>query len=107
MSQLRLYRQLVGRLMNFNPVGLSREAFMVKIFVAHHYFLGVRPYILFCPKLAFTNRVVRIGEDDDIYSKKEIDEAIVIRTKNSADGGIVTGKKNAIAFSPILREYCP
>lgn len=114
MSQFRLNRKLFGRgAGNFSPTGLSRDELMQRI-------VSVRPYYdvcvtptPFCPKPSFTNRVVSLGEEDDVYEVKHIDdrigdsgfveehevwENILIRTKNPADGGIVRGTNNAVAF---------
>lgn len=124
-KHLGLYRQLVGRVphgdyADFKPSNHSREEFMEKISVARHHFLTVRPYSLFAPTVAFTNRVVRLGEDDDVWGRTEREDdydaeerrvgsrdvwrEILIRTKNPADGGIVTGEKKAIA---IFNGDCP
>lgn len=118
-QQLGLYRQLVGRVpygdtADFKPSNHSREEFMEKISMARQHFLTVRPYSLFAPTVAFTSRVVRLGEDDDVYGRTEREDdydaeeryvgsqnvwrEILVRTKNPADGGIVTGEKKAIAI---------
>ena len=134
MSELKLYRCLVGNRWNCSPAGLSREEFMEKIFYARQDFLSLRPNTLFCPKPDFTNRVVVKGQEDDVYSRKvmnqilgpgdpkndhlidvnfdnsvvigeeEVEEVVMTRTKNPADGGIVTGAKNAVAF---FNADCP
>lgn len=122
---LGLYRQLIGRIpygdtADFKPSNHSREQFMEKISMARHHFLTVRPYSLFAPTVAFTNRVVRLGEDDDVWGRMEkqddydgeeryigtrdVWQEILIRTKSSADGGIVTGEKKAVA---IFNGDCP
>ena len=103
MSELKLYRCLVGNQWNCSPRDLSCEEFMEKIFYAQQNFLELRPNTLFCPKPDFTNHVVAKGADDDVYSRKVINpllgpgdpqndhiiEIVMTRTKTPADGGIV------------------
>ena len=124
-KQLGLYRQLVGRLpygdtADFKPSNHSREEFMEKISMAREHFLTVRPYTLFAPTVAFTNRVVRLGEDNDAWTRErrvwnageeqdsphiaKTREEVLIRTKSPADGGIVKGEMKAVA---IFNGDCP
>ncbi len=134
MADLRLYRSLVGMQWNCSPTNLSREDFMQKVFHARQDFLALRPNTLFCPKPAFTNRVVYLGQDDDVHARtvmtpiygpgdpkddpvdgacydnsvvigqEERTEIVMTRTKSPADGGIVFGEKNAVAF---FNADCP
>ena len=54
--------------------------------------------IFFAPNCAFTNRVVAFGEDDD-----KCDD-LFYRTRNPADGGIVSSTKTAVV---IFNADCP
>lgn len=107
MREFGLYYQLIssdenGHLLDFRPSNLSFEQLKDRILRARENSMCAKPYVVYAPCVDFTNRVVMLGEEDDVGWKEKgngnLPDLTFIRTNEPIDGGIVEGDKQAIAF---------
>jgi copper oxidase (laccase) domain-containing protein len=94
-----LQYRIIGRAEgNFSPRTRERRAFGEQVRMVMDRYLPMKVATIFAPSVAFTNRVVPRGIEDDFWGGG------VVRTTAPADGGIVVGPYQAVA---IFNADCP